>query len=201
VLIRPFAEKDLDALYAISVATGLSGSDASHLYADPRMLGHIYAAPYALLETGLTLVAEEDDGVVGYVVGVVDTRSWERRLEREWWPSLRRQYANPEGIPPADWTEDQRRADMIHNPKSTPAAVAEAYPSHLHLNLLSTAQGLGVGTKLFQAWLGIGRRRGAAGMHVGVNPANTRGARFWEKQGFKALGGVAAERTLWMGRP
>jgi hypothetical protein len=48
--IRRFHADDLEALYAISLAAGLAGGDASHLYADPRLMGHIYAAPYALLE-------------------------------------------------------------------------------------------------------------------------------------------------------
>ncbi len=34
--------------------------DTSHLYADPRLMGHIYAAPYALLEPALALVVEDE---------------------------------------------------------------------------------------------------------------------------------------------
>ena len=56
--IRKFRSGDLDALYRISLATGFVGDDASHLYADPRLIGHIYAAPYALLEPQLALVVE-----------------------------------------------------------------------------------------------------------------------------------------------
>ena len=84
---------------AISLATGFAGGDASHLYDDPRMMGHIYSAPYALLDPGLALVVEDGQGVAGFVVGTVDTSSWERKLEREWWPSLRRQYADPTDTP------------------------------------------------------------------------------------------------------
>jgi hypothetical protein len=71
--IRPYEERDLDALFAISLATGLAGADASALYDDPRMMGHIYAAPYARLDPGLALVVEDDKGVAGYVVGTIDT--------------------------------------------------------------------------------------------------------------------------------
>ena len=56
--IRPFEPADLEACYAISLATGFEAGDASHLYRDPRMMGHIYVAPYALLEPGLALVVE-----------------------------------------------------------------------------------------------------------------------------------------------
>ena len=60
--IRPFDPADLETCYAISLATGFEGGDASHLYRDPKMMGHIYMAPYVCLEPGLALVVE-DDGV------------------------------------------------------------------------------------------------------------------------------------------
>ncbi len=40
-------ERPPDACYSISLATGFAGGDASHLYRDPRLMGHIYIAPYA----------------------------------------------------------------------------------------------------------------------------------------------------------
>jgi ribosomal protein S18 acetylase RimI-like enzyme len=200
--IRPFEAGDLDSLLAISLATGLAGGDASHLYDDPRMMGQIYSAPYALLDPGLALVIEDGQGVAGFVVGTVDTTSWERKLERAWWPSLRRQYADPTDIPVASWTADQRRAFMIHHPTETPPAVTGKYPAHLHLNLLARLQGRGVGAKLFDAWLALAKKRGARAMHVVVNRANARAIRFWTRQGFRELSleGLPEGRTVWMGR-
>ena len=61
--IRTFRPADLEALYAISLATGHEGGDASHLYEDRKLIGHIYSAPYALLEPQLALVVEDDEGV------------------------------------------------------------------------------------------------------------------------------------------
>ena len=106
--VRQFRSNDLDALYRISLATGLAGGDASHLHADPRLMGHIYAAPYALLEPQLALVAEDDDGVAGFAVGTTDTTAWERRLEQAWWPALRERYGMPAEADAAGWTPDQR---------------------------------------------------------------------------------------------
>ena len=68
VNIRQFQADDLAALYRITLATGLAGGDASHLYADPSLIGHIYAAPYALLEPGLRFL-EERTGIP--VLGVL----------------------------------------------------------------------------------------------------------------------------------
>jgi len=200
--IRTFRSADLEALYAISLATGHEGGDASHLYKDRKLIGHIYSAPYALLEPGLALVAEDDEGVAGFAVGTPDTGKWQERLEAEWWPSLRRQYADPAAGPAAEWSADQRRANTIHRPQPTPRQVVELYPAHLHLNLLERTQGRGAGTTLFSEWMARASREGVGATHVGVNSANARAVQFWSKRGFDRLklddGG--SDRTIWMGR-
>src|SRR3954465_14653304 len=117
VKIRPLQSGDIDALYALSLATGLGGGDASSLYADPKLMGHIYSAPYAKLQPDLCLVAEDATGVAGFAVGPADTSAWERRLEQEWWPRLRRQYPAPDEARMAEWSHDQRRIFMMHNPQ------------------------------------------------------------------------------------
>ena len=195
--IRPFEPADLDACYAISLATGFEGGDASHLYRDPKLMGHIYVAPYGLLEPAFALVFQDGLGVAGFAVGTPDTLAWEERLDREWWPLLRPQYADPADVPPANRTPDQRRAFMIHHPAKTPAAVTAAYPAHLHMNLMPRMHRRGVGSALLHAWL---TAVGARSVHVGVNRANTGAARFWATRGFDELPVEPAGRTLWMGR-
>ena len=51
--IRPYHPSDLCALYRVCLLTGDSGQDASQLYRDPELLGHIYVAPYAVFEPDL----------------------------------------------------------------------------------------------------------------------------------------------------
>jgi GNAT superfamily N-acetyltransferase len=193
--IRPFEPADLEACYAISLATGFEGGDASHLYSDPTVMGHLYVAPYALLEPALALVVEDAGGVAGFAVGTADTVAWQERLEHEWWPSLRGQYADPADVPPEERTADQRRAFMIHHPAKTPPAVSGQYPAHLHMNLLPRTQRRGVGSQLLGVWL---EKASAAALHVGVSRANIGGARFWAARGVEEL--PIPGRTLWMGR-
>src|SRR5580700_2330225 len=90
--IRPYRPSDLDELYRICLLTGDAGQDATPLYQDPRLLGHIFAAPYGILEPSLAFVAEDAVGVGGYIVGALDTQAFEARLESEWWPGLRGRY-------------------------------------------------------------------------------------------------------------
>jgi GNAT superfamily N-acetyltransferase len=165
-------------------------------------MGHIYSAPYANLQPDLCLVAEDEAGVAGFVVGTTDTRAWERRLEQEWWPLLRRQYPAPDETQIAEWSHDQRRIFMIHHPKPIPAAIVQSYPSHLHMNLLPRLRGRGTGSRLFAAWLAMAAPRGIGPIHVGVNRLNTRAISFWHRVGFIELDipEARAGRTVWMGR-
>lgn len=196
VRFRLFAPRDLDALYAISLATGHLGKDAAQLYDDPCLMGHIYAAPYALLEPGLALVAEEEGEVGGFAVGVLDTSAWEQRLEREWWPNLRKVYLDPVDVEPRLRNFDQRRAFMIHHPALAPASIKEAYPAHLHLNLAPGLQGRGIGSRLFGAWLDLARNRVAEALHIAVNRENPGALRFWRKHAFPA--DAPQGRTQWL---
>jgi ribosomal protein S18 acetylase RimI-like enzyme len=202
ITIRPARNKDLVGCYAISLATGEAGQDAAHLYDDPRMMGHIYSAPYIALEPRLGLVVEDEEGVSGFVVGVLDTSTWERRLEHEWWPALRRIYGDPSAIWPESRTPDERRAFMIHHPVHVPDEVKQSHPAHMHLNLLPRVQKRGLGSSLFRAWLEIAMGLGADGVHVGVHPLNHRAHGFWRRQGFKelALPAEKSGRAVFLGR-
>jgi ribosomal protein S18 acetylase RimI-like enzyme len=183
-LIRAARPDDLPAIYRIALATGDAGQDAAALYRDGDLVGHLYAAPYAVLAPRFALVAEDAAGVGGYIVGALGTRDFEARLERDWWPQLRRRYADPVGDP-ARWDRDQIAAWQIHHPRPAPARVAEPYPSHLHINLLPHLQGKGLGKALIDAWLALIAAAGSRGAHLGVSPANHRALRFYRAYGFE----------------
>ena len=180
--IRAATPADLEALYRIALATGDSGADAAHLYSDPKLVGHLYAAPYLVLEPAFALVVEDAAGVGGYIIGALDTLAFEARLEAEWWPALRREYADPEGDP-SDWNLDQIRAYQIHHPRPPPARITGPYPSHLHIDLLPRLQGRGLGQMMIDAWLARIAAAGSRGVHLGVSPANHRALRFYRAYG------------------
>ncbi|MDR3513921.1 MAG: GNAT family N-acetyltransferase [Caulobacteraceae bacterium] len=183
--LRPYRPEDLEALYHIALLTGDNGQDASAAYADPKMVGHIYAAPYAVLEPDLAFVVEDEAGVGGYIVGALDTYAFEQRLERDWWPGLRARYPEPEGAPDKAWSADALRAYQFHHPSRTPRRVAEPWPSHLHINLLPRLQGQGWGKALIDRWLAAVADKGSTGAHLGVGGPNARGVRFYQAYGFR----------------
>ncbi|HEY7977448.1 MAG TPA: hypothetical protein VID67_04585 [Rhizomicrobium sp.] len=177
--IRPLRREDRDALYAICLKTGDGGQDATALYRDPELLGHLYAGPYAALEPESGFVLEDEEGVGGYIIGARDTYAFEKRLEAEWWPGLRLRYPNPETL-----SEPERHlAQSLHKPWRTPRRITEPYPSHLHINLLPRFQG-GWGRRMMDAWLAAMRERGSPGAHLGVGMRNERAVRFYLAYGF-----------------
>lgn len=201
--IRPYRPDDRDALYRIVLATGHAGGDASALYRDPRLIGHIYAGPYAALAPDAVFVAEDSEGVAGYVLGAVDTRAFERRQEAEWWPDLRARYPDPVGIVPERRTPDEQRCHRIHHPLRMPDAMLDGYPSHLHINLLPRLQGRGIGRQLVERWLRMAQDAGSHGVHLGVSTANRPALGFYRALGFREreCPVAAAPRAVWLVRP
>lgn len=200
--IRPARPDDLDALYAISLATGDAGGDAAHLYRDGRLIGHIYSAPYLALHPEWVFVVEDQHGVGGYVLGVFDTAAFEQELERSWWPALRHAHVCPAGDPDS-WNADERRAYQIHHPSRAPHTLVEAYPAHLHMNLLPRLQGRGMGTTLLDLWLDLARQGSISSVHLGANRLNAGAMRFWTARGFTPLAPplvAESSRTCWFGR-
>jgi ribosomal protein S18 acetylase RimI-like enzyme len=185
--IRAVQPGDLDELYRICLATGAGGDDASTLYQDPKLLGHVYAAPYAVVSPQSVFVVEDAGSVSGYIVGAPDTREFEIRLEAEWWPTLRRRYPDPFTAPRANWSRDQLISYKIHHPDRTADEIVDPYPSHLHINLLPHLRGTGIGRRLMEQWLATVREMGSHGAHLAVGAGNERAIRFYRACGFCEL--------------
>jgi ribosomal protein S18 acetylase RimI-like enzyme len=205
--LRAYRPADHDAVYDICVRTGAAGKDATPLLRDPPLLGHIYAGPYLELAPELAFVVEDDNGVAGYILGAADTAEFEDRLERDWWPELRRRYpphrperasqrarerAGPERPRPrpraenmaGDATLDDLLVALVHAPARAPADLVAAYPSHLHIDLLPRLQGQGWGRRLINTLLERLRASGSHGLHLGVAAANTDAQAFYRAVGF-----------------
>jgi ribosomal protein S18 acetylase RimI-like enzyme len=78
----------------------------------------------------------------------------------------------------------------------------DAYPSHLHIDLLPRAQGRGYGRRMMEEVMARLRRRGSPGAHLGVSLRNTPAMAFYEKLGFRPLMrvGTDLEGCLYMGK-
>ena len=168
---------------------------------DPRLVGHVYAAPYAVLSPRSVFVVEDGHGVGGYIVGAPDTRNFEARLEADWWPDLREIYSDPSDTPRAGWSLDQLMIYRIHHPHPAPDEIVEGYPSQLHINLLPRLRGRGFGRRLMDRWLLTIQEMGSHGAHLAVGAANLRAIRFYRAFGFQELHppSPASSDPVWFG--
>src|SRR5262245_4377356 len=171
--IEPASLQDLSGAYRVCLLTGDAGQDASRVYRDPDLLGHVYVGPYLVRGSGTQLVIVDDAGVCGYLLSADDTSEFEAWMERSWWPALRLRYPLVE-----DDSRDVELVRLLHAPETTPADVAAGYPAHLHIDLLERARGRGLGRLLIERLTGELQARRVSGVHLGVDASNANGIGF-----------------------
>ncbi|MDR2447106.1 MAG: GNAT family N-acetyltransferase [Treponema sp.] len=190
ITIRGAELSDLPYFYDICLKTGDAGNDASGLFYDPYIIGQYYAAPYLFFERDLCFVAEMDGVPQGYVVGASDTPAFNRWLESEWLPPLRRRYQNypHEKIK----TDVEKNSVALFYRKLDPAGEAErpfykTHSAHLHIDLLPSLQGKGQGRALIATLLAALAQKSVRGVHLGVSHTNAGAIAFYRKMGFVSL--------------
>jgi ribosomal protein S18 acetylase RimI-like enzyme len=195
--IRRAESRDVDAAYEVCLRTGDDGRDAAHLFDDPKVLGHIFVGPYLKLEPELAFVLEDDLGVCGYALGALDSRRFYDAYVTRWLPEIRRQYPEPCGDP-ARWTRTQKVVYEYYHPDIFLPEPYDLCPSHLHIDLLTRAQGRGLGKEMMQVLLAALTDRRSPGVHLGMGATNARAEHFYRKLGFHELARV--KDVLYLGK-
>jgi ribosomal protein S18 acetylase RimI-like enzyme len=173
---------DMAGVYRACLHMGEAGEDATDLYRDPDLLGHIYAGPYVARGIGTQLVVVDDTGVAGYLLSADDTLDFEAWAERTWYPPLRARYARLD-----DGSRDAGMIELIHTPERTSPELAAEYPAHLHIDLMPQVRGRGLGRRLISSLIDDLRARGVLGVHLGVDDDNLNGIAFYEHLGFREV--------------
>ena len=201
--IRAGRLEDQAAAYHICLKTGDHGKDGEPFYRDdPDALGRIFVGPYLEYEPELSLMLEDAQGVCGYAFGAFDSRSFYDRYDREWRPRLCAEFARPTGDP-AKWTRAQTVHSWYHRPDYFTPDPYEAYPSHMHIDLLERARGCGWGRRMMEMVMDKLRQRGSPGVHLGVSVLNTPALGFYAKLGFRELVrvGTPIDGCIYLGKP
>jgi len=191
--LRAYGVGDLDRLYVICLRTGAAGQDATDLVKDPLLFGELYAAPYAVLEPEHAFVIDDGNGTaIGYALGALDTLAFQARCEVEWWPARRARHPAGSGGNGLD----DLLITMLHHPHLADDDVMADYPSHLHVDLLPEAQGVGWGRRLMEHLHDALRTDGSHGVHLGVSTRNERALRFYDHLGYEELAHHPMHHTL-----
>src|SRR5262249_39372452 len=145
----------------------------------------------------LASVLADGEGVCGYVLGALDSKSFYDACRTRWLPPLQSRHPDPAGDP-ALWTRTERIYHEFHHPQFWLPQPYATYPSHLHIDLLPGAQGRGLGRLMIEDLLGALAARGSPGVHLGMGAVNSRAERFYRKLGFHELARV--DDVLYLGR-
>ena len=181
--IRPYHNTDLSSIYRICLLTGFNGEDATPYLHDPDLVGHLFAAPYAIFESSLCFILTMNYKPCGYVLGTSDSIMFNDTCEKKWFPELRKRYVLP------NKDENTLEANFIrylHSKQNLPKWTHD-YPAHLHIDILPIAQKKGFGSKLIKVFLNQLNCLNVKGLHLIVSKKNQNAICFYKKVGFHEL--------------
>jgi len=185
--IRPFRPGDESALSEICLRTADAGADATGVFADDDLWGQVFVLPYVARHPELAFVVETDGGrVAGYVVGTDDTRAFEDWFAAEWWPRFEARWPRPTA-PEAERTRQDGTLIYAYGRRAGAEPFADAYPAHLHIDLLPELQGQGWGRRLIDRLIAELRDRGVRGLHLAADVRNEGAIAFYPRVGFTRI--------------
>jgi len=192
VVIRPYARTDRAQVRHICHVTGYMGEPVDWMWRDVESFADLFTSYYTDAEPESALVAERDGVVAGYLLGCVDSRN-------VWNPAvifgrhfLRRGIGFRPGTAGVVWRSfGDVVVDGVRG-RLPPVSVNDCrWPAHLHIDLLGSIRGLGVGATLVRTWLDHLRSRGVPGCHLETLGENHGAIAFFESMGFRRHGDPA----------
>jgi ribosomal protein S18 acetylase RimI-like enzyme len=193
VEVRSFRLEDRTAVRNICYATGLLGNPIDALVPDRELLADLWTAAYTDGFPELILVATLEGETIGYILGVGDARDlpmvYLRRvlplvLGRAW----RGEYRS--------WRSSLPHLIRLALEPAMHAPLAR-FPAHLHINLLESARGRGLGHGLLERFLQRLEARGVPGVQLSTTDRNVAALRLYERAGFQVFS--SSETKLYAG--
>lgn len=200
--IRKALESDAPSLSRICLLTADAGESAEALHDYGELPGLVYAVPYVKLPTtwGFVLVDRDDtnapvdeseqlgnenEKVVGYILGSFDTRAFEKHAADIWWPALAEKYPPSFARKPAD----ERYMKLLRDMHTAPDDNIAFAPAHLHIDILPEYQKKGWGRRLIEEAIEHLRTE-VGGVWLGLDPRNEGAKTFYRKLGFEDIDGA-----------
>lgn len=179
----------------VAYLTGFFGQSAQVYFPDRALFGALWAGPYFHGAGAGCFVAEQAGEVVGYVLGASDHDRYRLALARVVARQVGRAW-------PTGATLHSLRYLWRAARHPSPHADWQAYPAHLHLNLLPAARGAGTGRRLLEAHLSVLGGLGVPGVQLSTTTENVAALGLYRRLGFEVLDTrVTPLWTPWLGHP
>ncbi len=189
VVVRPYESRDRAQVRHVCYVTGYMGEPVDWLWRDAESFADLFTGYYTDAEPGSAFVAELDGVVAGYLLGCLDSR-------KAWSPAtifgrhfLRRGIGFRPGTAGVVW---RSFGDIVIDGvrrRLPPVSVYDArWPAHLHVDLLPSIRGIGVGATLMHRWLAALGEKGVPGCYLETLGENHGAIAFFESMGFRRQG-------------
>lgn len=198
--IRPYHSKDKVELYRMVRQLHLRAQAGQESSAHPDLIGDRCLGACLALCPEYSFVLEDELGVVGCVLGVLDVRSFTKRCQASWIPAMRDKY------PPRAGTVHGNAQDLVQQMQEDqgeyPESLLYHFPSQLRLDALPELVDVSVSRTLLTALLTALKANGSQGVFCEVQPTDRQRLEFLTKLGFlEILRGEARSREgVVMGR-
>ena len=193
MVIRKVKPSDQYAIKEITYRTGLHGEDLTgkEFIEDKELFFLIFIAYYPRCEPEHCFVAVDpkSGGVVGFICGTPDTKIQERRFKRGILPRLVFRL-----IFYTSWHYPRTLLNLIRMAGmkdrfevDLKARIHTEYPAHLHINLLPSYQGMGIGSRLMVVFEKHMKDLGVSGIHLETSNHHFKAVPFYKKMGYTIL--------------
>jgi ribosomal protein S18 acetylase RimI-like enzyme len=175
--IRPLTLADAINLSHVAYETAFFGKSAEIFFPDRALFADLWIRPY--LSQPLGFVTEAKDRILGYVLGE-DEQRYQRQfvqLAPYYFKRLMSgAYPQWRGCWPYLWRVLRY---------STKHAPLNAYPTHLHINLLPEVRGQGLGKQLLTRYLEHLHQQKVSGVQLSTTRENLAAVSLYQTFGFK----------------
>lgn len=177
--VRPYEPRDRERVRRICIET------APHMPTPTEEARQILLTTYCdyYIERepdSCFVLTDEADEAAGYILCAKNAERWARLLREEYLPRL-----SPAG------------QAVCLGSTELPLRFKDSYPAHLHIDILPSHQGKGLGRALLAALIAHLREAEIPGLMLGVDPKNANAIKFYEKHGFISL--AATPQAIAMG--
>ncbi|KAI4876626.1 hypothetical protein NFI96_020556 [Prochilodus magdalenae] len=200
--IRPFQHKDKVELYRMvrqlhQRARGAQDSAVAH----PDFIGDRCLGASLALCPEYSFVLEDELGVCGCAVGILDVRSFAKRCQATWLPAMRDKYpTRPHGA--NGHTATKEALQNFHEEQDYPDSLLYHFPSQLRLEALPELVDCSVSRSLLTSLLTALKANGSQGVFCEVQPTDRLRLEFLTKLGFLEIlrGEARSTEGLVLGR-
>jgi len=185
--IVPYQPRHRDAVRAIYAETAFFGAPVEAYFDDRNLFADLGIDPYLEHYADYAWVAESEGNVVGYIVGCPRGDGEIRRRNLARLPRILERLVMARyrvGRKTLAYVRDQlfaaARGELIE-------IRSDLYPANLHINLLPTHRGHGLGSALLRAYLARLSSDGVPGAHAVTTDKNEAAVRLYLRFGFAVL--------------